>query len=317
MNLRFLPLFEYFIFAASLYIIVVIIQALAHRREGAEIILAGSILLILTAVNDILLSNRIIESVFIASYGMFLFTFSQSFFLSRRSANLFASVESHAAELKAINTSLERFIPKEMLDFLEKKTITAVRLGDYIEAEMTVLFLDIRDFTARSESMTPAENFRFINLFLEHFGPLVRSHGGFIDKYLGDGFMALFPGDADDALCAALDMRDNLPIFNSRLQTAGAEPVRFGIGIHTGQLMLGTIGESMRMDTTVISDTVNTASRLEQLNKTLGTDILLSEETIEALRTPDGFRMVKLTEERLKGKSRLVQVYSLTAAGRQ
>ena len=311
---RFLSWAEIGIFFGGIWILSVNIRALIARREGALIIIAGMVFMVATATNDILLSNGIIEGVYLASFGMFAFIFSQSFFLSRRFANLFIAVERYVGELVTLNTSLERFIPKEMLNFLGKKTIVDIHLGDFIEAKMSVFFLDIRNFTGRSETMTPEENFHFINVFLEQFGPIVRNYGGFIDKYLGDGFMALFPGSADNALKAALMMRGQLEVFNRTPFRAGDEVVRFGIGIHTGFLMLGTIGENLRMDTTVISDTVNTASRLEQLTKTLPCDILLSEETVKDLENPASFYIEKLADEKVKGKKVLLRVHALLGA---
>ena len=308
---RFLPYFEYFVGIASFYAVFVTALALVHKREGAAIILVGLLLMVATVVNDILLSNGVVETRYLTPFGMFLFSFAQAFFLSRRSANLFVAVEHSVRELSALNKSLERFIPKEMLDFLGKASITDVKFGDYTEARMTVFFLDIRNFTARSERMTPEATFRYINSFLEEFGPVVRANGGFIDKYLGDGFMAIFPDGADCAFSAALSMRDRLDSFNERMDAAGHEALRFGIGIHTGVLMLGTIGENLRMDTTVISDTVNTASRLEQLNKEFGTDILVSGDALSALETPERFRTELVSQSPIKGKTKLVDAFAL------
>jgi class 3 adenylate cyclase len=176
---------------------------------------------------------------------------------------------------------------------------------------MTVFFLDIRDFTSLSETMTPEQNFRFINSFLKRFGPIIRSNGGFVDKYLGDGIMALFPASSQGALAAAAAMRTELVEYNAGRQRAGHVPVRFGIGIHTGPLMLGTIGENRRMDSTVISDTVNVASRLEGLTKKFGADILVSKEAIEALPAGYGHRFEALGSETVKGKTKSIEVYRL------
>jgi len=310
---RILPYFEIFTLVAALYALLVVVLAAINGREGALIILVGVGLMVVTVANDVLLSNGLIESVYLTSFGMFLFTFSQSFFLSRQAVNISSALDRNVRDLERLNTSLERFIPKEMLNFLGKESIVEVQLGNFIEERMSVFFLDIRNFTARSEAMSPDENFRFINTFLEKFGPLVRKHGGFIDKYLGDGFMALFPGDADNALEAALDMREILGEFNATLHGEGHPPVRFGIGIHTGPLMLGTIGESLRMDTTVISDTVNTACRLEQMNKTFKTDILISEETWMALRDQSRFSATKLSQGRVKGRTKIIRIYALVS----
>ena len=115
--------------------------------------------------------------------------------------------------------------------------------------------------------MTPEENFKFINSYLNRVGPVIRSNQGFVDKYIGDGIMALFPVEADFAVRRAVEIRKALIDYNQQRASAGYEPIQVGMGIHTGKLMLGTIGENMRMDSTVISDTVNVASRLEALTK--------------------------------------------------
>jgi len=184
-------------------------------------------------------------------------------------------------------------------------------LGDYTELRMTVFFLDIRDFTGLSESMSPRENFRFINSFLRRFGPLVRDHNGFVDKYLGDGMMALFPGNPDQALTAAVAMRRELKEYNQGRARGGYAPIRFGIGIHTGPLMLGTIGENRRMDSTVISDTVNAASRLEGLTKKYLTDILVSGVTVAGLENPQSFPTKFVALETVKGRTQPMEVFQV------
>ncbi len=307
---RFLPVFEYFLLASALYAVYILIMALRQNEEGAVVILTGILLMLVTVINDVLFSNGIIQSFYMASIGLFFFTFAQSFFLSLRFSSLFFMVERYAKDLQNLNQSLERFIPHEVLGFLDKKSIIDVNLGDYSEQYMSVFFLDIRDFTSLSETMTPGDNFRFINSFLEKFGPLIRQNGGFIDKYLGDGIMALFPGTPDHALNAALSMRQMLVKFNDERQK-NELPVRFGIGIHSGMLMLGTIGENQRMDSTVISDTVNTASRLEQLTKMHQADILLSAETVEALVHPENYKLIPIGKEKVKGRERTIMVYAL------
>src|SRR5258708_19945422 len=105
---------------------------------------------------------------------------------------------------------------------------------------MTILFSDIRNFTTLSEGMTPDENFAFINTYLACMGPVIRTHNGFIDKYIGDAIMALFD-TADDALRAGLAMFDTLDAFNAERRSAGLEPIAIGIGINTASLMLGPL----------------------------------------------------------------------------
>ncbi len=231
--------------------------------------------------------------------------------LVRKEIELHEVAESYARTLKEINESLERFIPREFLGFLGKGNILEVELGNWSEREMTIFFLDIRDFTTLSENMSPRDNFRFLNSFLSIFGPIVRTHGGFIDKYPGDGIMALFPGGPDGALAAALEMREKLVEYNRGRAAGGYAPIRFGIGIHAGPLMLGTIGENNRMDSTVISDSVNTASRLEGLTKKFSKDILVSGQTLETLSAPVDYETRYLGDENVKGRATAVRVYEL------
>ncbi len=108
------------------------------------------------------------------------------------------------------NASFSRFVPREFLRFLNREEIVNVELGDNVQCEMTILFSDIRSFTSISEKMSPQETFTFLNGLLERLCPLIRKHGGFIDKYLGDGIMALFPGSPDVALDAAIEMHRGL-----------------------------------------------------------------------------------------------------------
>lgn len=256
--------------------------------------------------------DEAIKAAVILSFtGILAVVSSRHTILLRRQIEIQEVAERYADTLKKINESLERFIPREFLGFLGKENILEVELGDWTECEMTIFFLDIRDFTTLSENMSPRDNFRFLNSFLKIFGPIIRAHGGFVDKYPGDGIMALFPSEPDEALEAALEMRERLLGYNAGRALGGYVPIRFGVGIHRGPLMLGTIGESDRMDSTVISDTVNSASRIEGLNKKFTTDILVSGDTLRNLRRPDRFATKFLAEEMVKGKARAVQVFEL------
>ncbi len=220
-----------------------------------------------------------------------------------------AHLQTANRELERLNTAYERFVPREFLRCLRKQSITDVRLGDQVQQEITILFADIRSFTTLSEHMTPQENFDFLNTYLGLVGPVIRKHHGFIDKYIGDAVMAIFTNRPDDALNAAIDMLAELSVFNRTHQQA---PISIGIGVHIGHVMLGTIGEEQRMETTVISDAVNLASRLEGLTKVYGTTVVLSEETVTRLEHPERYCIRFLGRVQLKGKVQpvgVVEVY--------
>lgn len=212
--------------------------------------------------------------------------------------------------LARMNESLRRFVPDQFLRFLRKEDISDIKLGDHTEETMAVVFLDIRSFTSLSEKLSPEENFDFINSFLGHMGPIVRRHGGFVDKYLGDGLMALFPNSVNDAVAAAVDLRRERQAFNDTRRAHGMEPVDFGIGIHTGGLMLGTIGETLRMDSTVISPVVNLSSRLEGLTKEFGIGIVVSDLVAEQVGK-ETWEMRYLGRVSVKGTREPVEVYEV------
>lgn len=161
------------------------------------------------------------------------------------------SIKQLILNLKETNFAYQRFIPKEFIEILNKKDIIKVKLGDYFELNMTVLFSDIREFTSISEKLTPKENFEFINSYLKLVAPIIKKQGGFIDKYIGDAVMALFPNDPNNALIAAKNILEELKSLNLQRSDENKEPIKIGIGLNTGNVIIGIIGEEKRMDATV------------------------------------------------------------------
>ena len=205
-------------------------------------------------------------------------------------------------EQKSLTDSFARFVPNEFLNVLHRQTIRDIHRGDAVEREITVLFQDIRGFTTLSESMDPTATFRFLNELLERIASPISQSGGFIDKYIGDAIMALFPGPPDDGLRAAILMLRELREFNRERSAKGETPVNIGIGLHTGVSLFGTVGIEDRLSTTVIGDTVNAASRLESATKKYGIPILISGAMVERLQNPETFHIREVDHVRLKGK---------------
>lgn len=217
----------------------------------------------------------------------------------------------YIGEIVSLNKGYHRFVPEQFLRYLDKESVTQAQLGDQVQKVMTVMFSDIRSFTSLSEKMSPKDNFDFLNSYLSNVGPVIRDNNGFIDKYIGDAIMALFPHSADDALAAALGMFEKLEEYNVLRGKNGLEPISIGLGLHTGPLMLGIIGEHERMEGTVISDNVNFASRLEGLTKHYGANMLISESTYTALKNPGRFLVRSLGKVRVKGKAEPITIYEV------
>ncbi|MEP7267166.1 MAG: adenylate/guanylate cyclase domain-containing protein [Saprospiraceae bacterium] len=210
--------------------------------------------------------------------------------------------------IRKIHEATKKFVPIEFINSLGKESLTEVKLGDQVEKVVTVVFTDIRDFTTISEKMTPSENFKFVSSFNERLGPVIRAHHGFINQYLGDSIMAIFPGHPDDALHAALGMQDKISELNMERLTMGLPPIKAGIGLHTGSLIMGITGDEFRLDAATISDTVNTAARIEGLTKYFRSPLLLSNESLIQLSNSKEFNFRKLGEVQLKGKNQIVSI---------
>lgn len=204
--------------------------------------------------------------------------------------------------------AFKRFVPEEFLNFLHKKSITDIRLGDQVQQEMTIQFSDVRGFTTLSEKMTPKETFVFINEVLSKLEPVITEHEGVIDKYIGDAIMTLYPSSTL-ALSASISMLEALEKYNLQREEHQKPPIRLGIGLNFGLFTLGTIGGETRMDSTVISDAVNLASRVEGLTKEYGVPLMLTEQTVVRLENPAQFLLRKIGEVQVKGKSEFSVIY--------
>jgi predicted ATPase/class 3 adenylate cyclase/tRNA A-37 threonylcarbamoyl transferase component Bud32 len=257
------------------------------------------------------LENNLTTDAFTADRVEVLKVLSSQMAIAIENALLYKNLENALQHQVELTTAYSRFVPREFLSFLNKENIVEVQLGDQVEKEMTVLFSDIRGFTTLSEHMTPQQNFKFINSYLSRMEPWIHHYHGFIDKYIGDAIMALFPTNADDAVQAAIAMLRELREYNQGRKNAGYQPIRIGIGVNTGSLMLGTVGGLNRMDGTVISDAVNLASRLEGLTKMYGASIVIGEQTLSQLKETTVYHARFLGKVQVKGKTKPVAVFEV------
>lgn len=297
----------------SLYILYVIILAVYRRKEGAIAALIGFVLFVFTIINDLLYNNEIVLTGYgnLLPLGVFLFIFSQSFILSQIFSNAFKSIKTLSKNLSQTNEAYGRFVPVEFLKYLNKNSIVDIQLGDQMQKEMAILFSDIRSFTDLSEKLTPRENFNFLNSYLKRMSPIIQKNNGFIDKYIGDAIMALFPGEVEDSIQAAIEMQKEVRIYNQHRLKQGYDPIKIGCGIHTGNLMLGIIGADARMEGTVIADSVNVASRIEGLTKVYDASILISDTILKKIHPSRVFNYRYIDKVKVKGKTEYTVIYEI------
>jgi adenylate cyclase len=241
--------------------------------------------------------------------------------LARVFTNMVKTVKAREKEMLEANHKLEelltaygRFVPNDYLRFLRKKSITDVRLGDHVSKSMAVMFSDIRSFTTLSESMTPKENFAFVNAYLKRVSPEIRNNHGLIVKFLGDGMMAVFPEAADDAIAAGVAMFKAVESYNQERHQDRRLPINVGIGVHVGQMMLGMVGEDSRMQGDAFSDNVNLTARLEGLTKFYGVSLLLSQQALDHLSHPEDYQIRFLDRAIVKGRNEPIGVYEVLDA---
>ncbi|MBI9101162.1 MAG: response regulator [Spirochaetales bacterium] len=214
-------------------------------------------------------------------------------------------------QLSKINSIYSQFVPREFLKALGQENIIDLKLGDQVQREMTILFVDIRAFTNLSENMTPQENFKFINSYLSQFSPIITRNNGFVDKFIGDAIMALYPDKPEDAIKTAIEMVEYVRIYNSYRANCGYEPINIGVGIHTGNMILGIVGDNQRMQGTVISDAVNLASRIQDVTKLYKSNVVISQETFIKLDNPTEFNFRFLGKVKVKGKDKSVSLFEI------
>ncbi len=213
--------------------------------------------------------------------------------------------------LEQTEQAFNRLIPRQLLKLLERDSILDVKLGDQIERKLTIMFTDIRSFTTLSETMTPQENFNFLNSYLKQMEPIIGKNNGIIDKYVGDTILALFTQGADDALRGAIEMLEKLEQYNAGRARASYAPIRIGFGLNTGLVMIGTVGGENRMESTVIGDAVNLTSRIEESTKIYNTPLLISQNTLYDLASPGKYDIRFLDRIRVKGKTQPLSIYEV------
>lgn len=207
-----------------------------------------------------------------------------------------------------------RFVPGQFLESLGHRDIARVGLGEFVAREMSVLFCDLRGFTPLAERLPPRDVIDLLNRHFSRIGAPIADAGGFIDSYNGDEVMALFSLPAARAVEAGIGMLRALERFNAELAEAGGPTLDMGIGVNTGPLVLGTVGSADRLKCGVVGDTVNTASRIEQLTKRYGVRFLIGEQTQRAVAASGRFALRPVDRVAAKGKVRAITLYEVLDA---
>ncbi|MBD1897747.1 adenylate/guanylate cyclase domain-containing protein [Coleofasciculus sp. FACHB-129] len=223
------------------------------------------------------------------------------------------ALQTSFSKLQKTLKSFEHFVPDKFLAVIAPEGIENIQVGVSATRTMTILFCDIRGYSSMAEQMTPQQTFSFLNDFLECMGLPIEESGGFIDKYIGDAIMALFDDEGtDSAVRAAILMQQTLSRFNEARMQKGLPAIAVGIGIHRGEVVMGTVGFTSRIDSTVVGDSVNLASRLEGLTKQYNCNILVTESVMNSLYYPESFSLELVDKSvKVKGKDEAIAIYEV------
>lgn len=210
--------------------------------------------------------------------------------IALENARLYKESLMMAEHERDLRRMFQKFVPKEVLDKIINDSETGKPVVEELKT-LTILNVDIRGFSALARRIGSQKTVALLNTFFAGMGGIVFKYHGIVDKYLGDGFLAVFGApvssttDADNAVAAAMDMQSSLWAINAKLEKDFGVAVQVGISVHTGEVVVGNIGFEKKMDYTVIGDAVNTVFRLQVLTKSFPDGILLSEKTLRAARS--------------------------------
>lgn len=307
-----IPFYEVVAILFGFYALICLIRAVIRRRHGAGYILFGFTVFLAGVFNEILYSQEIIQTGNLMPLGFLTLILSQAIVLAMRSAHNYNRIE----KLVCV---FEKFVPTRFQLRIAKQGIESIDIGTAENDTLAVLFCDIRSFTPLSEKMDPEDVLTFLNSFFSAMTGPIHKNNGFIDKFIGDAIMVLFDANgkevnliAENAIRAAIEMHRALDEFNLKSDAANHSKIDMGIGIHIGRVVIGTVGTSDRMDSTVLGDAVNTASRLENLTKEKNEKIIVSSSIVDLLETPNEFELNQRGRVLVKGKSESIMIYGVS-----
>lgn len=200
------------------------------------------------------------------------------------------SIRDEIEKNERLRKAAYRFVPKQYLDYLGKEEITEIDLGDQVQKTMSILTMRIRNFSELSKAMNgaPKENFDFINAFIARVSNVLHENGGLINTYQGHQIVALFPDSPLSALTAAVAMRREIAAYNEGRSQKDRVPVDISIGLQSGDLMLGIIGDDHRYEGTAISEDVHVSGALERVTMQIGSSLLIPKAVLNSMdRLPD------------------------------
>jgi len=306
------PLINLFCLFVCLFYVILTVTKLRRLKDQKPVYLfpfgIGLLFWFLGGTHDALLSLGIV--VITKEKILWFASFWLSIFLAVAIAIHYRSLEQAVRDARDV---FEKFVPPAYLRRIASKGLRSIRLGEADQQEVTILCCDIRGFTPLSERFTPSQLIAFVNQLLERITKAVSRQGGVIDKFIGDAVLCIFEGNnsAERAIACGIGMLREVHSFNAEEGRPKDQTVQIGVGLHSGPVILGTIGSLERMDSTVLGLTVNLAKRLEEVTKVLGIDMLISGQVVARLPKEHPYRFRELGEVWVKGSLSPLHIFEV------
>lgn len=297
----------------AIYVVSFSISNLIKRKKYSFYISLSYSTLSLGAIVDIIYTRaKTLIPISFFPFFLVVFVIIQIFMLAVIQNDIYKSTLKSSDELNRLNEAYLRFVPKEFLRLLNRESIIKTKLGDYSNIEMCIMFSKVK-IECDNDSDSLEEHFLIFNDYLKKVSPIIKKYDGFVSKFLSGGFMALFPNSEIDAVRAALEINDCVQNYSFKGDTHNHK-IEAWTGIHFGKMIIGTIGEENRLDDTVISDTVNTAARIESVCEKLNKNIIVSE-SLKKFLSQQNILQIQLTPLEaiyVKGKEKPLDLFEIT-----
>lgn len=237
------------------------------------------------------------------------FTFRESYVLEKIFKKFIIKNNLLAKDLKDMSDFSNKFLPKELYAELWIKGLNKINLWNFKIKNIAIMFIDIVGFTSISEQITPERALFLLNIYFDGIWEIIMKHNGYIDKYLWDGIMVIFESNnVDDAMKASIEIHEFIEKFKIWELW---KKIQIWIGLNYWEVILGTVGNKKRMEATVIGDTINTASRLQDLTRKYEASIIISENVYMNLKNKEIYNIQYLGKQIIRGKQKKIEIYQV------
>lgn len=280
---RFIPVMQAYMFCVIiLNFILILTNSIRHKSFISTSAILTLIIIAAGAVSDIFLKGKVkfLNEASLLPYSFVLYAIIQTILLAYMQNRALIKVQKLNDELKETNSAYYRFVPKEFLNLFSKKDITEVSLGEYKNSKMAILSADIRNFTSLSEKMSEIQVFDMLNSYLKKVAPIIRKYNGVIEKYLGDGIIAIFPDSAESAIKCSIEMQEEMFDLRREFRQRNLPEIKIGVGVHYGNVIIGTGGDKERMTEISLSNDIDIAVKAEAATKIYQKPIIVTKEAL-------------------------------------